>query len=250
MDIIFEAYTKKTRGASHVVYGRPSIGKTSACLAFMKLAVPKTNGVQALMITGANKNVPYITHMTKVLNVDKEEDVLADLVAGMRTSSPTPASVLILDEMNAPGVDDCNISLVEDLMRYIYQNHQGIHLIVVTQNPDVADALCKLNAWQKIAPINGLTDPTRNDVHAQNKQLPSMEGPVPWAPQVLEWKLQQLTKYIDTRFEGHDFEKDEDGNISWLELGMTPMNAEQEAEIMLARQAKKTVAQHVFPRTL
>jgi hypothetical protein len=85
----------------------------------MKLAVPKEKGVQALMITGANKNVPYITHMAKLLNVENEEDVLVDLVAGMRTVNPTPASVLILDEMNARGVDNCNISLVDNLMRYI-----------------------------------------------------------------------------------------------------------------------------------
>jgi hypothetical protein len=157
----------------------------------MKLPVPKEKGVQALMITGANKNVPYITHMAKVLNAENEEDVLVDLVAGMRTVNPAPASVLILDEMNALGVDNCNISLVDALMRYIYQNHHGIHLIVVTQNAEVADVLCKLNAWQKIAPMNGLTNPTSNDVCDQKERTPSMEDPVPWVPEVLEWTLDQ-----------------------------------------------------------
>jgi hypothetical protein len=252
MDIIpVGAYTKKTRGASHVIYARPSIGKTSACLAFMKLAVPKEKGVQALMITATNKNVPYITHMAKVLHVENEEDVLVDLVAGMRTVNPTPASVLILDEMNAPGVDNCNISLVDSLMRYIYQYHQGIHLIVVTHNAEVADVLCKLNAWQKIAPMSGLMNPTRNEICAQKEKTPSMQDPIPWNSCSLEWKLEQLTKFIDSRFQDNSFEKDDAGNISWLELGMTPTDAEQEAVRMLAKKAEEeTEAQDTFPGTL
>ena len=48
--------------------------------------------------------------------MEKEEHVLIDLVDEMRTISPKPPSVLILDEMNDAGVDNRNIILVDALM--------------------------------------------------------------------------------------------------------------------------------------
>jgi len=104
--------------------------------------------------------------------VEKEDDVLVDLVDGMRTLPPKPASILILDEINEAGVDTCNITLVDALMRFIYDQKQGIHLIAVTQNQDVADELCRLNNWQKIAPLDGLTNPTREQVRKKEAKMP------------------------------------------------------------------------------
>ena len=252
MEFLRDAYTKQTRGDSHVVYARSSIGKTMACFAFMRFVAPRIKS-QALMITGAQKHVPYITHMAKQLGVENEEDVLVDLVAGMRTVAPTPASVLILDEMNGLGVDQCNITLVDVLMRFVYQNYQGIHVIVLTQNQTVADELCKLNKWQKIAPMNGLTEPSRKAVRDQEEDMPSMtdaDDPIPWLPEVLEWSLDNLTKFIDTRFKGHDFEKDEAGIINWLRTGMTPTNAEQKAEELIEMKARGLETLDVYSETL
>ena len=72
MEFIRSAYTSKTRGNSHVVYASPSVGKTTACSAIMEYEA-KIKNIQALMITGAQKDLPYITHLAKVLNVEKEE---------------------------------------------------------------------------------------------------------------------------------------------------------------------------------
>lgn len=250
MEFLGDAYTSNTRGDSHVVYARPSIGKTMACFAFMKYAAPKT-GCQALMITGAPKNFPYMAHIAKQLKVENQEDVLVDLVAGMRTVAPKPASVLILDEMNDPGVDNCNIFLVDVLMRFIYQNHQRIHLIVLTQNEEVADELSKLNRWEKIAPLNGLTSPTRDAVHQKEAEMPSQDDPTPWTPAVLEWSPENLTKFIDSRFRDHDFEKDkETGIITWLREGMTPTNAEKYAEKIIYRKQLENAPLDLFEGTL
>lgn len=204
--------------------------------------------IQALMITGAQKNVPYITHLAKQLKVEKEEDVLIDLVDGMRTVPPKPASILILDEMNDVGVENCNITLVDALMRFIYEQRQGIHLIVVTQNPGVADELCRLNKWQKIAPLDGLTNPTRQQVRDMEATMPTDDEAIPWNPKALEWSLENLTKFIDSRFKGHGFksggEDDEKkGIITWLELGMTPTAAEQKAEDLLEEEKKKKTSE-------
>ena len=199
--------------------------------------------IQALMITGAQKVLPYITHLAKQLKVENEEDVLIDLVDGMRTVSPKPASILILDEMNDAGVDNCNIILVDALMRFIYENSQGIHLYVVTQNQFVADELCRLNKWQKIAPLDGLTNPTRNQVQKKEATVPTDEEAIPWNPKALEWSLENLTKFIDSQFKDHGFEKGGEGDekkdiITWLELGMTPTEAERLAENLLEEEEK------------
>ena len=77
------------------------------------------------MITGAPRseeyrNIPYLMHLATVLSVDHGENVLVDrVVAGMKTTEPSPASVLILDEMNDLGDHKCNNALVDALMRYI-----------------------------------------------------------------------------------------------------------------------------------
>lgn len=193
MEFIQAAYTSTTRGNSHVLYASSSIGKTTACQAILEHLAAKRK-IPALMITGA-PGVPYIWHLAKQLNMDvgNEEDVLVDLVDGMRTTNTvpsTPASILILDEMNAAGVDNCNILLVDVLMRFIYERRQGIHLIVVTQNQGVADELCQLNPWQKIAPLDGLTNPTRWQVRNQEAPMPAE---FPWNPQAVEWSLENLT---------------------------------------------------------
>lgn len=245
MECIRSVYTSKTRGNSHVVYASSSVGKTTACRAIMEFEA-KGKNIQALMITGAQKDLPYITHLAKVLKVEKEEDVLVDLIHGMRTVPPKPASILILDEMNDAGVENCNMLLVDALMRFIYDQRQGIHLIVVTQNQDVADELCRLNKWQKIAPLDGLTNPTRLQVQTKEAEIPGKDEEISWDPKALEWSLENLTKFIDAQFEGHGFEKggadsEKKDIITWLEPGMTPTAAEQVAENLLeAERQKKT----------
>lgn len=247
MEFIRAAYTSKARGDSHVIYASSSIGKTSACRAMMELEAAGRS-IQALMITGAQKDVPYITHLAEQLKVEKEEDVLIDLVDGMRTVPPKPASILILDEVNDAGVGNCNITLVDALMRFIYEQKQGIHLIVVTQNQDVADELCRLNKWQKIAPLDGLTNPTTQQVRTKEATMPTDDEAIPWNHKALEWSLENLTKFVDTRFKDHGFEKggedDEKKNIiTWLELGMTPTDAEKVAEILLEKEEKKKTSE-------
>jgi hypothetical protein len=247
MEFIRAAYTSKARGDSHVIYASSSIGKTSACRAMMELEAAGRS-IQALMITGAQKDVPYITHLAEQLKVEKEEDVLIDLVDGMRTVPPKPASILILDEVNDAGVGNCNITLVDALMRFIYEQKQGIHLIVVTQNQGVADELCRLNKWQKIAPLDGLTNPTRRQVRKKEATMLTDDEAIPWNHKALEWSLENLTKFVDTRFKDHGFKKggedDEKKNIiTWLELGMTPTDAEKEAENLLEEEEKKKTSE-------
>jgi hypothetical protein len=78
------------------------------------------------------------------------EDLLVCLFEALKTERPNFSSVLVMDEMNSPGVTNCNIELVNGMMRYIYQQKLGISLYVVTQNKAVGQALCALNFWQRL----------------------------------------------------------------------------------------------------
>ena len=107
-------------------------------------------------------------------------------------------------------------------MRYICQQNTGIVLYVVTQSEEVASALCGLNAWQKIGPLEGMTNPTREDVMNGVAPLPRN---ILWLPEISAWTLERLTILIESRYKGVHFEKTEEGVISWLSTGMTPRAA-------------------------
>ena len=184
------------------------------------------------MITSTSAEA-YLTHVAKMLGVEKEEDALADLVNGLRTIKPSPASVLVLDEFNTCGPDNCNIRLVDILMRYIYQQQTGIVLYVVTQNKDVAHQLCALNEWQKIGPLRGLTNPSRELVLDGLEPAPSKDDEVQWIHGPSKWTLELLTTLVESRYKEANFDKTDDGVITWLRLGTTPKAALEKAAQML-----------------
>lgn len=231
IDLFINSYMDETDGDTHVVFARSSIGKTTACLSFLKYA-PNLK-CQALMITGAPKGTSYLSWMAQKLNAS-EENVLADLIAGMKTVEPTPASILILDELNEVGVECCNIQMVDALMRFIYTSKQRINLYVVTQNEEVAERLCRLNEWQKIGPMDGLTSPSRTDVISNIEALPSMEQKIPWDEKALEWTAEQLTKLIKSRDKLKDYEFEmENDTIKFVKDGMTPLAALKRANVIM-----------------
>lgn len=242
MSMLVRSYRKFTVGDTHVVFSRSSIGKTTACVSFVNYA--QALNCQALMITGAPKGTPYLSWMAQKLDTS-EENVLADLVAGMKTVDPSPASILVLDELNEVGADNCNIMMVDALMRFIYTAKQRINLYVVTQNEEVADKLCRLNEWQKIGPMDGLTSPSRKDVASNIETLPSADEKIPWNAEALEWTAEQLTKLIKSRDElkEYGFEMSDDGKIEWLHDGMTPLAALKRAgDIMEEKDIEKMTA--------
>lgn len=240
MKLFVKSYLRSTVGDTHVVFARSSIGKTTACVTFMKYA-PDLQ-CQALMITGAPKGTPYLSWMADKLEAS-EENVLADLIAGMKTVAPKHASILILDELNEVGVGSCNIRMVDALMRFIYTSEQRINLYVVTQNQEVADELCRLNEWQKIGPMKGLTSPSRTEVLSGKETLPFNDDEIPWDATALEWTTEMLTKLIRSRFKPEDYifeTTDDEKTIKWVHQGMTPLAALKLAsEIMEEEQIKK-----------
>jgi hypothetical protein len=222
--LLANVYRPGATGMSHVVYAPSSTGKTTACQAFLQKTL-RDAGSPGLMITFTTTE-SYLCHMASTLETT-EQNVLACLMNGIRTVAP-PATVLILDEFNSCGVANSNIDLISVLMRYIYQRQAGIVLYVVTQNIDVANELCKLNAWEKIGPLNGLTNPSRDTLlrtYSAEQKQESLMRPTPWVADAATWTRHRLTVLIDLRFPGITFDKDAQGLIAWVVDGMTPTRA-------------------------
>jgi hypothetical protein len=158
--------------------------------------------------------------MADVLGVDGMEDLLVCLFEALKTERPNFSSVLVMDEMNSPGVTNCNIELVGGMMRYIYQQKLGISLYVVTQNIAVGQALCALNCWQKVGPLEGFTSPTRSEVLENWKDLPPPDKDV-WDTDNISWTRHELSRCVLGEYP--DLQTDEDGLISWVRDGMTMM---------------------------
>jgi hypothetical protein len=85
-----------------------------------------------------------------------------------------------------------------------------------------------MNAWEKIGPLDGLTDPSRDTLlrtYNPEQKQESLMRPIPWVADATTWTRNRLTVLIDDRFPGTTFDKDAEGLIAWVADGMTPTTA-------------------------
>lgn len=220
-DLVFDSYSSVSTGSTNVIYSLPSTGKTTACVRLVRnLGLAYPNGCRRLMVTAYGGDVPYADYLASELDIDDPNDVVAYIVKALeKDQEDSPASVLVLDEMNTPGERDCNIFFVAKLMRYVF-DQWGIMVYVATQNREVADALCALNNYQKIGPLEGLTDPPRSKA---NRMGSANNGPitVKWVDSKMNWKKEEIGELLKKTFA--DF--DEEGTADWWVEGMTPSMA-------------------------
>jgi hypothetical protein len=214
-----KSHLLSSSGISHVLYAPSSTGKTAALMYFMKHYL-ETYNTPAIMVSGQFPGeVDYLTCMAAALDIPLKGKESCDfswirslLVGLLQREGETleHAPVLILDEFNSPGPNRENILFAESFARYVYGNR--ITVIFVTQNEDVARAVCLCNAWQKVGPFPGITIPDR------------ISDPLP--PKSYEWKNMKwsqfnLTQMIQKRpkYNGRfddEGELDEQGNFVWL----------------------------------
>ena len=128
-------------GEIFVILAPSSNGKTSECMSFVQ-NYAKIEKCKALMISGAPKGISYRSWMANMLGCS-EECVVKDLLAGMKPLKSSLASILILDEMNEAGVEDCNIGLVCDLGCALsnFAVMPRISIFVITRSLEVAEKL-------------------------------------------------------------------------------------------------------------
>eukprot|EP00854_Cymbomonas_tetramitiformis_P014722 gene14722-17397_t len=225
--LICKSY-KRTKGDTQVVFAEPSIGKTTAfhCLTtnYFSRVYPNAENTKSLMITKYSGALdgPYLTHIAKTLGIKQEKDVIACLLAAMKTDAPALPSILVLDELNDPGKDDLNILLVSVLMRAIAVDQLGISLYVVTQKKEVAEKLLALNCWSKIGPLEGLTTPKRSEI----KKAADIPEGASWISPV--WTAEELSRVVSNNFPTAT--TSEDGSFPWIEVGMVPRKVLELAE--------------------
>ena len=202
-------------GKTYVFYAPPSTGKTTGAQYFFERGLPKLE-TTGIMISGTARN--YHNHMATLLGCDVSDGTWpASLTAAMmpepgdhRQGSYPP--LLLLDEINWLGENDVNILFMDIFMRLVVDRR--FICVVQTQNLQVANKLCNLNAGQKIAPLPSLLETPWLGVTEK----------VPW--KIVQWEATALVKLVRSRFPGR-FEQEE--RFDWVVDGMTPTHVITEA---------------------
>lgn len=194
----------------YVFYAPPSSGKTSAARAFMHFYIPHlfpdpVTRPKALMLTGtmALEASSYFHHVSDTF-IAGSTSWFAPLVAALSRTKEEIASrrhpsVLILDDFDVAGKDNVNITNMKkfchDLaaLRDLEHGEQyEIYVVIITQSRDVANKLCRINNWQKIAPMPRTYNPPVGNV--SKSELPDPD----WTE--LPWTSDQLQKMVEKRF--------------------------------------------------
>lgn len=161
--------------------------------------------------------------MAEMLEIENIEVLLPAIFEALSVKQPGQrSSVLVLDGMNWPGQGGCNIELIDGMMRYMAERNLGISLYVATQNKQMAQKFLELNYWQKIGPMEGLTDPTWLEVSEQRADVPGADEDS-WTTKNITWTQRALTNCVLQRYP--ETPTNGDGLIPWLIDGMTPTEA-------------------------
>ena len=108
------------------------------------------------------------------------------------------ASILILDDFDTEGDGNVNITNMKKFchdmarLRDVNEEQYEIYVVVLTQSKEVANMPCKINNWQKIAPIPGNCNPPTGIFDESNRPDPDWTG--------LPWTDEQLKKMVNKRF--------------------------------------------------
>ena len=202
-------------GVVYVMYDKAGMGKTAAGIALLKsffvLEKAKQN-VKGIMITGDGMERDYASKMTSELGVNNVNGWLHALLLALDQPKNQHPSILLLDAFNDLGEDNLN----KDFIKFLYTQmnrlnaKKNIFVVVMTQEEKVANELCQANGGQRIQPLPGY--------FTGDKQSPIWNN-TPWTRGLLMGAI---------RYENPgEFEEDE--QCTFIEEGMTPLEASQRA---------------------
>lgn len=156
--------------APYVLYAPPSSGKTTAARAFLKFSLkrlfPTSEEIpHAIMLSGSVDESTYFQHIAGAVLAGKTPWFASLMMALSRSAeeitSGKPPSILILDNFDDCGPNNVNVKnmthFCHDLHRLqeLHGKSLEMNIIILTQNRDTGDALCRINNWKKIAPMPG-----------------------------------------------------------------------------------------------
>jgi hypothetical protein len=219
MEAILDIYRNPLARRSYVLHADASTGKSAAASHIMKSILPALkHAPHGVMIGGLAPNDDYFTHMASLLGASGAKGWARALIQALVPDPKSPQrrhSILILDEFNSAGPDDINISFARTLYKAL--TDKSIYLLIMTQDKSVAEKLADLSNRSKITALPGAVT---------NPEAP-MGKYFDWKPMV--WNLALLTKYLERMDEGKNPEifsdKNDRGELNWLDGPMTPHNA-------------------------
>ena len=173
---------------------------------------------RALMVSGPADEETYFQHMARLFEAG-DTPWFESLLGALSTSPSEPdrqSSILILDDFDDEGPGGINVKFMRHFCKELYEaQHQNeqmrIRIVILTQKKDIANKLCRINNWEKIAPMPGSFQPLPEE-KMNEEQLPDPD----WT--LLPWKAEEL-KSLVKRYFGEDLEEN---CFSWIKDGMNP----------------------------
>jgi hypothetical protein len=203
-----------------VLYAPPSVEKTTAATALLSFSLQRFDASRrpraALMVSGPVIDATYFQHMTRAF--EASDTPWFDSLLGALSTSPLEelgrkSSLLILDDFDEEGPGEINITFMLQFCKALYDAQKKnksirIHVVILTQKLEIANKLCQINNWKKIAPLPGSFVPISDEIRKE-EVLPD---PV-WT--LMNWEADELRLLVQRHYE-------EDIDLSWIIDGMNP----------------------------
>lgn len=220
-----DLYFENEAAANYVFFAPPSAGKTTAARAMLKWLLEQFDGdvkPRALMISGPVVQKAYFNHMTAALGADPGTAWFWSLCAALKADPSKPArlkSLLILDDFDTMGADNCNIEFMKAFGKTLYDkqdqdNSYEFFVVVMTQKEEVANELCRINNWKKIVPMPGAYEPPQAGLNLVPLPDPAWTG--------MPWTKAQLVDLLKGRFANPVFSQFSEERINEISDGDNP----------------------------
>lgn len=150
-------------GRIYVMYDEAGNGKTFAGkallrnLSTMESTAEEEDGeavyLQGMMFTGSTIRGDYMKGMAEFLTGGEEtQGWMRAFLDALDVPEGNQPSLLILDSFDCLGEDDVNLAFIQSLYE-VLDSKKNIYVIVMTNQLDVADALCGMESGQRTFPM-------------------------------------------------------------------------------------------------
>lgn len=211
LQYLIDLYSQgENTGVIYVLYDKAGQGKTEAGRALLHnfYEFGKDEHVKGFMVTGQMIDTDYTSVLAKKIGATGVEGWIHALLLAMDRPLNEQPSILILDSFNSVGTDKVNLHFIKSLYG-LMNGKKNMFVVVVTQNKEVANALCGLNGGQRIAPIPGC-------YNGDDKTSPT------WKEE--PWDRERLIEAVRYEFNGEKSFGDE-CTFDFIVDGMTPLQA-------------------------
>lgn len=227
------------KGVVNVLFDEPGTGKSMAGISFFSdyYLLPGGRNIQGFMVSTQASSGLYVENLAEMLKATKVKGWFHALLLGMDEPKEELPSLLILDDFSLDAGGK-NLEFMEHLYKSMNPPNapkKNIIVVVMTQNRDAADALCRLNGGRRVRPISGFYNNREHDIGHKVLTATKMRDP----QHVLThptWKSSQWTTDLliqVLRYHFSESELEQIQNYDFVKDGDNPVEVLQEAESRL-----------------